>query len=94
MHRDIVYDIPSGFVNLGSSHICGIQGLYQPSRVLTVQAHPEFNEFIMTRLLEKRHNDGIFDGQIFLEAISRASKSADNATVGAAVCRFLLMASS
>jgi hypothetical protein len=58
--------------------------------VLTVQAHPEFNEFIM----EKRHDDGIFDDQFFSEATSRASKSADDATAGAAACRFLLMATS
>lgn len=94
MHRDVVYDVPDGFVNLGSSRDCDVQGLYQVGRVLTVQAHPEFNEFIMGHILEKRHDDGIFDDQYFSEARGRASKPADDAAVGAAACRFLLMATS
>lgn len=94
MHRDVVYDVPDGFINLGNSYVCDIQALYQAGRVLTVQAHPEFNEFIMSHILEKRYDDGIFDDQFFSEATSRASKSADGATVGAAACQFLLMATS
>jgi hypothetical protein len=90
MHRDIIYDVPAGFVNLGSSPVCEVQGLYQSGRVLTVQAHPEFDDFIMQRILEKRYSDGIFDEQFYTEAKGRASRSADSATVGAAVCRFLL----
>ncbi|PWY66810.1 class I glutamine amidotransferase-like protein [Aspergillus sclerotioniger CBS 115572] len=42
MHRDIVYEVPPGCVNLGSSLICGIQGIYIPKRILCVQGHPEY----------------------------------------------------
>ncbi|THC91760.1 hypothetical protein EYZ11_008767 [Aspergillus tanneri] len=41
MHRDIVYEVPHGCVNLGSTALCKIHGFYMPRRILTVQGHPE-----------------------------------------------------
>ncbi|POR33149.1 Putative glutamine amidotransferase-like protein [Tolypocladium paradoxum] len=64
MHRDAILEVPRGLVNLGSSPSCAIQGLYQPGRVLSFQAHPEFDGFIMADLLKSRHEQKIFDDQI------------------------------
>lgn len=38
--------LPEPWVNLGSSDICPIQGLYYPGRVFTLQGHFEFDSFI------------------------------------------------
>ncbi|KAJ5885394.1 hypothetical protein N7495_009904 [Penicillium taxi] len=65
MHRDIVMDIPEGYNNLGSSPMCAIHGLYMPMRLLTVQAHTEFNDFIMSCLLETKHDNGGFNDKTF-----------------------------
>lgn len=45
-HKDIVYDIPDGYSNVGSTQHTAIQGFFNKS-VLTFQGHPEFsNEFL------------------------------------------------
>lgn len=38
--------LPEPWVNLGSSDICPIQGLYYPGRVFSLQGHFEFDSFI------------------------------------------------
>ncbi|KAL1864989.1 hypothetical protein VTK73DRAFT_5539 [Phialemonium thermophilum] len=90
MHRDAVLSLPAGLQNLGYSANCGIQGLYQEKRVLTVQAHPEFDEFVMSHLLRARHELGVFDDEMFEEAFSRADLAHDGLFVAAVIWRFLL----
>ena len=41
-----VVSLPDGWVNLGHTAKCSIQGLYKPSRVLTYQGHFEFDTFV------------------------------------------------
>ncbi|KAF9883923.1 hypothetical protein FE257_002666 [Aspergillus nanangensis] len=77
MHRDITYEVPNGCVNLGSSPRCEVQGLYLPKRILTVQGHPEYNEFVVSKLLEVRHAQGIFDDALFSDGMSRVGKNHD-----------------
>ncbi|KOS18371.1 putative glutamine amidotransferase-like protein [Escovopsis weberi] len=50
-HRDIVFDVPDGLLNLGSSPVCENQAFYQPGRILTFQGHPEFDASVTTELL-------------------------------------------
>jgi GMP synthase-like glutamine amidotransferase len=38
--------LPEGWVNVGASSLCGVQGLYRPGKVLTYQGHPEFDAFL------------------------------------------------
>ncbi|KAF7547345.1 hypothetical protein G7Z17_g7793 [Cylindrodendrum hubeiense] len=38
--------LPYPWINIGSSKLCDVQGLYNPGRVLTFQGHPEFDTFI------------------------------------------------
>lgn len=90
MHRDIAHEVPEGCVNLGSTPICEIQGLYMPGRILTVQGHPEYDEFVMTNLLEARHKTGIFNDEIFQGGMSRAGLSHDGLVFAEAVWRFIL----
>ncbi|KAE8163562.1 class I glutamine amidotransferase-like protein [Aspergillus tamarii] len=39
-------ELPAGWVNVGSTALCPVQGLYCPGRVLTYQGHFEFDVFV------------------------------------------------
>ena len=90
MHRDIVFYYPQGVEQLGSSPVCKVQGMYAQKRLITVQGHPEFNAEIMTEILNKRHDVGIFDDATFDAAIDRVTLHHDGVVVGKAFLRFLL----
>ncbi|KAJ6141583.1 hypothetical protein N7470_009973 [Penicillium chermesinum] len=42
--------LPAPWINMGSSAVCPIQGLYSPGRVLTYQGHFEFDTFVNSEL--------------------------------------------
>ncbi|KAH6976306.1 class I glutamine amidotransferase-like protein [Ilyonectria sp. MPI-CAGE-AT-0026] len=44
--------LPAPWMNIGSSELCDVQGLYNPGRVLTFQGHPEFDAFIATECVD------------------------------------------
>jgi GMP synthase-like glutamine amidotransferase len=90
MHRDIVFYYPPGVEELGSNSVCKVQGMYTPKRLITVQGHPEFDEEIMTEILETRHKMGIFDDKTFASAMKRVVKPHDGLVVSKAFLRFLL----
>lgn len=90
MHRDAVLEVPEGLVNLGSSPKCGIQGLYQAGRLISFQAHPEFDGFIMPHILETRHNQKIFNDAMFEEGMARAQQHQDGVLVATTILNFLL----
>ncbi|KAK0763526.1 hypothetical protein N5P37_002903 [Trichoderma harzianum] len=90
MHRDAVLQLPDGVQNLGTSPVCGIQGLYAPGRIFSLQAHPEFNGVIMSEILTLRRSQNVFDQEMFESAMSRADGHHDGAMVGEAVWKFLM----
>ncbi|KAE8152189.1 Aldehyde/histidinol dehydrogenase [Aspergillus avenaceus] len=90
MHRDIVFEVPKGFVNLGSTPLCEIQGLYEPGRAFTVQGHPEFDEFVMTNLVTIRNKQGVFDDDLAQDALSRAGNQADGVLIAKTICKLIL----
>lgn len=90
MHRDAVLQLPDGVQNLGTSPVCSIQGLYAPGRILSLQAHPEFNGAIMSEILTLRRSQNVFDREMFENAMSRADAHHDGAIVGEAVWKFLI----
>ncbi|KAJ5198529.1 uncharacterized protein N7498_007646 [Penicillium cinerascens] len=89
MHRDIVYEVPAGCINLGYSAPCAVQGLYIPGRLLTVQAHPEFNEYIMSQLVEARHDGGLFNDELYKDGAARAGNHHDGALVAKKIMEFI-----
>ncbi|KAJ5667821.1 uncharacterized protein N7477_006391 [Penicillium maclennaniae] len=89
MHRDIVHEVPEGCINLGYSDPCAIQGFYMPNRLLTVQAHPEFNEYIMSHLVEARHNGGVFNDELAQDGAARAGNHHDGALVAKKIIEFI-----
>jgi GMP synthase-like glutamine amidotransferase len=90
MHRDIVLGVPEGIENLGSSPRCQVQGLYLRGRVFTLQAHPEFDAFITSKIIALKYEQGIFTKKIEQDALSRAELNHDGAVVGRVICKFLL----
>ena len=90
MHRDIVFYYPNGVERLGSSPACEVQGMYVPKKLITVQGHPEFNEEIMTELLEARHEQGIFGDFAYEDGMKRVGKQHDGVVVAASFLKFLM----
>jgi GMP synthase-like glutamine amidotransferase len=90
MHRDAVFEYPSGVEELAYTAGCEVQGMYIAKRLITVQGHPEFNEEIVRELLTARHKLGIFDDETFSDAMSRVDKYQDGVVVAQAFLKFLL----
>ena len=90
MHQDIVYDYPDEVEHLGHTDRCEVQGMYVKNRLITVQGHPEFNGEVVSELLQRRHDQGIFNDEMYDEGMSRVQKQHDGTAVGAAFLRFLL----
>ncbi|KZF20136.1 class I glutamine amidotransferase-like protein [Xylona heveae TC161] len=89
MHRDIAYEVPVGCVNVGSTPKCQVQGLYMPQRILTVQGHPEHNEFVIRSMIEMRYSQGIFEEGFAKSKLLQAGIEHDGVVVAEAICRFV-----
>lgn len=89
MHKDVVLQLPVGCKNIGFSPICEYQGFYQPGRIFSVQAHPEFDKFIMNTILDTRWEQKVFDDSQYADGKARNAKH-DGALVGVAIWKFLL----
>jgi GMP synthase-like glutamine amidotransferase len=90
MHHDIVFDYPEGVEHLGHTDRCSVQGMYIKNRLITVQGHPEFNGDVVSELLRRRHDQGIFDDEMYNEGMSRVQKPHDGVAVAVGFLRFLL----
>ena len=90
MHRDIVHNYPAGVEALGSSPVCKNQGMYIQGKLITVQGHPEFNYEIVTELLERRRDQGIFGTVIFEDSMARVAKDHDGVMIAKVFLRFLM----
>ncbi|KAF4968800.1 hypothetical protein FSARC_3827 [Fusarium sarcochroum] len=90
MHRDAVLEVPEGLISLGSSSRCEVQGLYKPGRIISFQAHPEFDDFIMEEIMESRYAQQIFSKEMYEEGITRARATHDGVLVSAKIWEFLL----
>jgi len=90
MHRDIVYTYPPDVEQLAYTEKCSVQGMYISKRLITVQGHPEFNEEIVRELLVARHKAGVFDDELFGDAMGRVDKYQDGVVVAKAFLKFLL----
>jgi len=90
MHRDCVFEYPEGVDELGSSPVCKVQGMYSPNRLMTVQGHPEFNQEIMTEIINTRHATGVFDDKAYKTHAGKAGLPHDGLVVSQAFLKFLL----
>ena len=90
MHRDIVYDCPPSSTVLASTPLCAIHAFYSPGRYIAVQGHPEFDEGIVTEILKKRHEQGIFSDELYETSMHKASREHDGILAGSFFLRFLV----
>ena len=90
MHRDCVFYYPEGVQELGYSPVCKVQGMYSPKRLITMQGHPEFNQEIMTEIINTRHATGIFDDTAFETHMKKVGLPHDGLVVSQAFLKFLL----
>ncbi|PGH19560.1 hypothetical protein AJ80_03896 [Polytolypa hystricis UAMH7299] len=90
MHRDIVHTYPPNTVPLGSTPRCAVQGMYSPRRFIAVQGHPEFNEEIVTEILNKRRYSGVFPDGVYEDGMAKVGNEHDGLIAGKAFLRFLV----
>jgi len=90
MHRDVVVANPPGSTSLASTALCPVQGFYLPKRYITVQGHPEFTGPIVSEIIRNRHKQGVFDEEMYKEAIGRADNEHDGVAVARGFLNFLL----
>ncbi|CAP99005.1 hypothetical protein E8E15_002181 [Penicillium rubens] len=86
--------LPAPWINIGSTPICPIQGLYHPGRVLSVQGHYEMDVFGMTKMcLESAPVMGWKESKLalFLEQVGDDSEESqdDSKAFASAVVSFL-----
>lgn len=89
MHRDIVQELPNGVEALGTSPICKIQGMYAAKRLISVQGHPEFTGKIVQEILETRHDQKIFNDELFADAENRVNNVHDGILIATGFLKFM-----
>lgn len=90
MHRDIVFEYPSGVEKLGASPRCLNQGMYKKGQLISVQGHPEFTGNIMIPIVKSRNKLGIFEDEQAKDALERSGQYHDGVNIAKAFLRFLL----
>jgi GMP synthase-like glutamine amidotransferase len=85
-----VFEYPDDVEELAYTDKCSVQGMYIPKRLITIQGHPEFNEEIVRELLIFRHQQKIFDDEVFEDAMARVDKYQDGVVVAKAFLKLLL----
>ncbi|KAK0637072.1 class I glutamine amidotransferase-like protein [Bombardia bombarda] len=89
MHRDQVFALPAGAELLAETDVCPNQGFVVPGKVITVQGHPEFTDFIMEELLKARHATGLFTDDMFQSGLERNKQQADGELIASVFVKFL-----
>jgi len=103
MHRDHVPTVPPSFHLLGSSQTSHNQGMVRfssganpstplpPIQIITTQGHPEFNEPIVTAIIEQRSQSGSISREAAADAETRRFWKTDGIDViGKAIWEILL----
>ncbi|WYZ41367.1 hypothetical protein EsH8_V_000262 [Colletotrichum jinshuiense] len=84
-------ELPGNWVNIGGSAHCKVQGLYEPSRVLTLQPHFECDQVVMEETVKYFYTPEKGFSEEFLQRAFAAIRKEDDAIVAAEwVLRFLM----
>ncbi|KAI9699229.1 MAG: hypothetical protein M1820_007201 [Bogoriella megaspora] len=89
MHHDSITYNPKNVVSLGSSSICGTQGMTIPEKLISLQGHPEFDGEIMLHLLEATEELGFEDSSLLEDALNRVNDPHDAEVIAATFLRFI-----
>ncbi|KAI0473450.1 class I glutamine amidotransferase-like protein [Xylariaceae sp. FL0804] len=79
-----------GWVSLGDSPLCGVQGVYKPGRVLTFQGHPEFDAFLNEQGVRNLEKSGVLDGEQVQAARREIHRKDDAVLHGEILIEFIL----
>lgn len=103
MHRDHVPTVPPTFHLLASTPTSLNQGMVRfssgaepstplpPIQIITTQGHPEFNESIITAIIEQRSQSGAISQEAAAEAETRRFLKTDGVDIiGKAIWEILL----
>ncbi|RHZ43367.1 type 1 glutamine amidotransferase [Aspergillus thermomutatus] len=74
--RGLRLRLPDGWVNVGSTPRCPVQGVYRPGRVLTLQGHFEFDVFVNRETCLEFGRRGGWDAEV-VEGYLRAIEAGD-----------------
>lgn len=93
LHADHVVlgkeQLPEGWVALGSSNLCDVQGIYQAGRVLTYQGHPEFDSYLNEAAVLKLGEKAVLsEGQV-KESLELVNKKDDAVIWGVILLEFI-----
>ncbi|KAF7560399.1 hypothetical protein G7046_g3760 [Stylonectria norvegica] len=76
--------LPKDIYLIGSTSHCQVQGIHQPGRILTLQGHPEFDQFIETECLHLVGKRVGWESE-FTESAIAAAQLADDSSIAADV---------
>jgi GMP synthase (glutamine-hydrolysing) len=88
-HQDQVVEAPAGATRLGRNETCANAILAYGDRILTVQAHPEFDAGVIAHFIETRRGMGIYPPDRLEAAEAALPQPVDNGRMAEAVARFL-----
>jgi GMP synthase-like glutamine amidotransferase len=88
-HVVVADSLPQGWLHIGSSDACEIQGLYQPGRVLTYQGHPEFDQHILHYFMDMLGSSGTIDNEVYEQSLKLVAQESTSQLAAEVVVRFL-----
>lgn len=86
-HQDQVVEVPDHAQVIGTNSFCEAAALLYDDRMLTFQAHPEFNREFMNGLIEKR-GPGLVAEEVLTSAKSRLDRDLDRGPVADRIAKF------
>ncbi|RTE80797.1 hypothetical protein BHE90_004689 [Fusarium euwallaceae] len=89
-HRDCVSSLPPNLDNLASSSQCEVQVMYQKSRVLGYQGHPEFDSFAVQCLADYLLEQGFISQELFDSQVQRGDQERGATVMSKLMREFLL----
>ncbi|EPE31450.1 Class I glutamine amidotransferase-like protein [Glarea lozoyensis ATCC 20868] len=91
VHADHVdlHELPEGFVSVGRSSHCGLQGVWKRGRVLTYQGHAEFDRFVNCETL-RVFGKVIWEEEFIKRALEQVDQDDDAVWAAGVMLRFFL----
>lgn len=91
IHKEEIPSIPSGFITLGSSSSCLIQGMISTNQpILTLQGHPEVTSTYILDLAEYRYENGVIPENVYNHVKDTRNCIIDHPLIGESIIRFIL----
>lgn len=90
VHSDhvVAESLPPGWLSIGSSYKCKVQGLFEPGRVLTYQGHPEFDQKILYYFMDILGGSGILDNETYEASLKLIDQESTSQLAAEVVVRF------